>query len=295
MPELPEVETVRRGLEPWLNGARIEMVRVNRSGLRFPFPEDLAARLEGRTIDGIERRAKYLLMALSGGGSVLSHLGMTGSWRFAEHGIDKVPRYYEPGTAPKHDHMVWHLTHPQHGASHLIYADPRRFGFIDYIGDGETSPHLVGLGPEPLGNDFHAALLAARFAGKKTPVKAALLDQRVVAGLGNIYVAEALYRARILPTIPVGTLVDDEGRASVALENLTVAIRQVLLDAITAGGSTLKDFRNAEGGSGYFQHSFSVYDREGEPCPTPQCTGTITRIVQSGRSTFFCPVCQKAP
>ncbi|MFD2648064.1 bifunctional DNA-formamidopyrimidine glycosylase/DNA-(apurinic or apyrimidinic site) lyase [Devosia albogilva] len=295
MPELPEVETVRRGLEPWLAGATIEAVTLNRADLRFPFPEGLKAALEGTTVTGVGRRAKYLLMSLSTGKTLLSHLGMTGSWRFAEHPIDKPPRYYEPTLAEKHDHMVWTIAHPEHGRSHLIYADPRRFGFIGLYDDPADSPYLEGLGPEPLGNDFHAEGMAEAFAGKKAPIKAALLDQRVVAGLGNIYVAEALHRAHILPTAAAGRLVTPKGRPKAMLEGLAQAVRQVLVEAIEVGGSTLRDFRNAEGGSGYFQHRFAVYDREGEPCPTPLCTGTVERIVQSGRSTFFCPVCQKLP
>lgn len=295
MPELPEVETVRRGLEPWLVGASIEKVTLRRADLRFAFPAGLAGALTGQDIVSVGRRAKYLLFALSGGATLLSHLGMTGSWRFAEHGIDKPPRYYEPGTEPKHDHMVWEISHPAHGRSHLIYADPRRFGFIDLYDDIAHSPYLEGLGPEPLGNDFNAEALAAKFLGRKAPIKAALLDQRVVAGLGNIYVAEALHRSHILPTVPAGSLVTARGRPKPALDDLAHAVRQVLVEAIEVGGSTLRDFRNAEGGAGYFQHNFAVYDREGEPCPTPLCTGTIKRILQSGRSTFFCPVCQKAP
>ncbi|MBU1304739.1 MAG: bifunctional DNA-formamidopyrimidine glycosylase/DNA-(apurinic or apyrimidinic site) lyase [Alphaproteobacteria bacterium] len=295
MPELPEVETVRRGLQPWLEGARINAVTLNRPDLRFPFPTGLKARLEGDTIATVGRRAKYLLLGMASGRTILSHLGMTGSWRFAEHGIDKAPRYYEPGTAPKHDHLVLDIDHPDHGKSHLIYADPRRFGFLDLYDDLTTSPYLIGLGPEPLGNDFHAQALARAFACKKTPIKSALLDQRVVAGLGNIYVAEALHRSHILPTVLAGALVSPSGAPKPALEDLATAVRQVLGEAITAGGSTLRDFRNAKGGNGYFQHNFAVYDREGEPCPTPGCTGTVQRIVQSGRSTFFCPVCQIAP
>ena len=295
MPELPEVETVRRGLEPWLVGARIDKVTLNRPNLRFPFPDGLAKAIEGTTVVSVGRRAKYLLLLLDNGKTVLSHLGMTGSWRFAEHGIDKPPRYYEPGEEPKHDHMVWEISHPKHGHSHLIYADPRRFGFIDLYDDIADSPYLKDLGPEPLGNDFNAAEMAEKFTGKKTPIKSALLDQRVVAGLGNIYVAEALHRSHILPTILAGTLVTAKGKPKAALEDLAHAVRQVLIEAIEVGGSTLRDFRNAQGGSGYFQHRFAVYDREGQPCPTPLCSGTVQRIVQSGRSTFFCPVCQKKP
>ena len=294
MPELPEVETVRRGLAPWLEGATIESVTLNRSNLRFPFPQGLKETLEGQSVTHVERRAKYLLIGLSGGATLLSHLGMTGSWRFAEHPIDKPPRYYEPGTEPKHDHMIWTLSHPEHGRSHLIYSDPRRFGFIDLYEDLATSPYLQGLGPEPLGNEFSAAQLATAFAGKKTPIKAALLDQRVVAGLGNIYVAEALHRAHILPTVLAGSLVTKTGRPKKALEDLAFAVREVLTAAIEVGGSTIRDFRSVEG-AGYFQHNFAVYDREGDPCPTPMCTGIVQRIVQSGRSTFYCPKCQKAP
>ena len=293
MPELPEVETVRRGLEPWLVHARIDGVELRRANLRFPFPSGLADSITGATVTRVGRRAKYLLIGLDNGLTILSHLGMTGSWRFAEHGIDKPPRYYEPGTEPRHDHMVWDISHPQHGHSHLIYADPRRFGFIDLYDDIEDSPYLKGLGPEPLGNDFNAGEMAEKFAGKKTPIKSALLDQRVVAGLGNIYVAEALHRSHILPTVLAGSLVTAKGKPKVALEDLASAVRQVLIEAIEVGGSTLRDFRNADGGSGYFQHRFAVYDREGEPCPTPMCSGTVQRIVQSGRSTFFCPLCQK--
>ena len=293
MPELPEVETVRRGLEPWLEGARIDKVTLNRKDLRFPFPEGFAQALEGATIVSVGRRAKYLLIKLDNGQTVLSHLGMTGSYRFAEHAIDKPPRYYEIEPVPKHDHMVWDISHPRHGRSHLIYADPRRFGFVDLSDHIEDSPYLKDLGPEPLGNDFNADEMAEKFKAKKTPIKAALLDQRVVAGLGNIYVAEALHRSHILPTILAGTLVTARGKPKAALEDLASAVRQVLIEAIEVGGSTLRDFRNADGGSGYFQHRFAVYDREGEPCPTPLCTGTVERIVQSGRSTFFCPVCQK--
>ncbi|NMA99871.1 MAG: bifunctional DNA-formamidopyrimidine glycosylase/DNA-(apurinic or apyrimidinic site) lyase [Phyllobacteriaceae bacterium] len=294
MPELPEVETVRRGLEPWLTGATIKKVQLNRKDLRFPFPEGLVEALEGQRVEHVGRRAKYLLMTLSSGKTLLSHLGMTGSWRFAEHGIDKPPRYYEPGTEPKHDHMIWSLSHPTHGQSHLIYADPRRFGFIDLYDDIESAPYLAGLGPEPLGNEFSAQMLADAFSGKKSPIKAALLDQRVVAGLGNIYVAEALHRAHILPTVEARTLVRADGRPKKALDLLAAAVPEVLIAAIEVGGSTIRDFRSVEG-AGYFQHSFAVYDREGDPCPTPLCTGVVKRIVQSGRSTFYCPKCQKRP
>ena len=293
MPELPEVETVRRGLAPYLEGARIDKVTLNRKDLRFPFPKGFAKTLEGQTITSVGRRAKYLLFRLSGGRIWLGHLGMTGSFRFAEGKFKEPSRYYEPGEDIKHDHVVMALTHPTRGKLTLIYADPRRFGFMDLVEREEDSPYLKGLGPEPLGNEFNADEMAARFATKSAPMKAALLDQRVVAGLGNIYVSEALWRAHIQPTVPAKKLVLKSGKPSARLELLADGVRSVLNDAIEAGGSTLRDFRDAEGGSGYFQHRFDVYDRENQPCHTPGCTGTIKRIVQSGRSTFFCPVCQK--
>ncbi len=296
MPELPEVETVRRGLEPYVTGAHIDRVTLNRKDLRFPFPEGFARALEGATITSLARRAKYLLFRLQTAGgrpmTWLSHLGMTGSYRFEDFRYKEPSRYYEPTEDRKHDHLVMELTHPRHGRMKLIYNDARRFGFMDLFDHDEDSPLLAGLGPEPLSNAFNAAEMADRFAGKKAPMKAALLDQRVVAGLGNIYVSEALYRAHIRPDRAAGTLVLKSGKPSKRLEDLADGVRAVLVEAIDAGGSTLRDFRNAEGNSGYFQHRFAVYDREGEPCPTPGCRGTIKRIVQSGRSTFFCPVCQ---
>jgi formamidopyrimidine-DNA glycosylase len=292
MPELPEVETVRRGLEPWLAGARIDTVRLNRKDLRFPFPAGFAGALEGKTITSVGRRAKYLLFQLSSGTTWLSHLGMTGSYRFLDRTFKEPSRYYEPAVDEKHDHVVLELTHPEEGPLTLVYADARRFGFMDLFDDPEQSPYLHGLGPEPLSNAFNAAEMAERFAGKSAPMKAALLDQRVVAGLGNIYVSEALHRAHILPTRQAKTLVLKSKKPSKRLDGLADGVRTVLLEAIDAGGSTLRDFRAADGASGYFQHRFAVYDREGEPCPTPRCTGTVKRIVQSGRSTYYCPVCQ---
>ena len=293
MPELPEVETVRRGLAPWLEGARIDKVTLNRKDLRFPFPRRLKAALEGKAIDSVGRRAKYLLFRLSSGETLLSHLGMTGSYRFEGLKFKEPSRYFEPDQDPKHDHVRIAVTHPKHGPLVLIYNDARRFGFMELFRDEAESPFLAGLGPEPLGNAFNAVEMAERFRGKKAPMKAALLDQRVVAGLGNIYVSEALHRAHIRPTTQAGRLVLKSGAPSKRLEALADAVRVVLMEAVEAGGSTLRDFRAADGGLGYFQHRFAVYDREGEPCPTPGCTGTIKRIVQSGRSTYYCPVCQK--
>lgn len=302
MPELPEVETVRRGLAPFVEGARIEQVRLNRADLRFPFPQGFAKALEGATITALNRRAKYLLFRLSSGKTWLSHLGMTGAYRFAgvsetdalaAFSFKEPTRYYAPPEGDKHDHVEMTLSHPERGTERLIYSDARRFGFMDLFGRDEDSPYLNELGPEPLGNGFSAEALAASFRGRKGPVKAALLDQRIVAGIGNIYASEALHRAHIRPEVPSGKLVLKSGGAGKRLEDLAEGVRTVLIEAIDAGGSTLRDFRNAEGGGGYFQHRFAVYDREGEPCPTPGCTGTIARIVQSGRSSFFCPVCQR--
>ncbi len=295
MPELPEVETVRLGLKPFVEGARIEKVTLNRADLRFPFPKGFAKALTGRTIDSAGRRAKYLLFRLDNGTTLLSHLGMTGSWRFEGFSHKDESRYYPAGEDRKHDHVAMALDHPEHGRMTLIYNDARRFGFMDLFAREEDSPYLAGLGPEPLGNAFDAVGLAVSFAKRAAPVKNALLDQRVVAGIGNIYASEALHRAHILPTVPSRDLVTKAGAPRTLLEDLVGAVRTVLLEAVDAGGSTLRDFRNAEGGSGYFQHRFAVYDREREPCPTPLCTGTVHRIVQSGRSTFYCPVCQKRP
>jgi formamidopyrimidine-DNA glycosylase len=292
MPELPEVETVRRGLAPYVEGARIERVTLNRADLRFPFPVGFADALTGTTITRADRRAKYLLFRLSSGATWLSHLGMTGSYRFEEFKFKEPSRYYEPEEDRKHDHLVLELDHPGHGKLRLIYNDARRFGFVDLFADESQSPYLKGLGPEPLSNAFNAVEMAERFKGKKAPMKAALLDQRVVAGLGNIYVSEALHRAHIRPDVAAAKLVLKSGAPSRRLEDLADGVRTVLTEAIEAGGSTLRDFRAADGTSGYFQHRFAVYDREDEPCPTPGCKGTIKRIVQSGRSSFFCPTCQ---
>lgn len=286
MPELPEVETVRRGLAPFLQGAQVEKIRLNRADLRFPFPQGFAGSLEGRTIETLGRRAKYLLFTLSDGAVWLSHLGMTGSFTVNDRVLSEPSRLYRPEGSGKHVHLEADIFHPAHGKLTLSYADPRRFGFMGHFAAGAANPFIDGLGPEPLGNQLDALSLTAKLRGKKGPIKTVLLDQRVIAGLGNIYVCEALYRSGILPTRVAGSLKSGE------IEALVVAIRAVLQAALEAGGSTLKDFRNAEGQPGYFQHSFSVYDREGEPCLTPGCGGTVTRLVQAGRSSFFCPACQ---
>jgi formamidopyrimidine-DNA glycosylase len=286
MPELPEVETVRRGLEPVLVGARLSHVRQNRPDLRFPFPDRFVERLEGAVVERIDRRAKYLLAGLSTGETWVSHLGMTG--RFTLDG-EQLGEFEEPAPiSGKHEHMSFCAVR---GATktRVGFADARRFGFMGLVATDEIERHpwFAGMGPEPLGNRFSGAHLAEAFKGKSQNIKVSLLDQKVVAGLGNIYVCEALYRARISPKVAAGKV------SRPRLETLAAVIRDVLNDAILAGGSTLKDFANAEGGQGYFQHRFDVYGREGEPCRAPDCSGLVKRIVQAGRSTFYCPSCQR--
>lgn len=292
MPELPEVETVRRGLEPHLVGARIQAVRLNRPDLRFAFPDKFADRLTGHTIISVSRRAKYLLIELSSGETWLSHLGMTGNFAIANVALAAPSHYRVPDNAGKHDHVQLMLSSPSEPALSLTYTDPRRFGFMDMFTKAAECAYLDKLGPEPLGNTFTAQSLATKLQGRRTPIKSALLDQRNVAGLGNIYVCEALWRTHIAPTMSAGQLVTAAQEPTPQLDALVRAIRDVLNAAIAAGGSTLKDFKNAEGASGYFQHNFDVYDREGQPCHTKGCSGFIERITQSGRSTFFCPACQ---
>jgi formamidopyrimidine-DNA glycosylase len=294
MPELPEVETVRRGLQPALEGARFEHVLARRPDLRWPLPKDFVHRLEGNTVTGLGRRAKYLLADLSSGDVLLMHLGMSGSFRVFHGGHKNKPgRFHHEKTEHlAHDHIVFEMSS---GAT-VTFNDPRRFGFMKLVPRTklEQEPLLRGLGPEPLGNEFDAKLLAQACHGKKTNLKAALLDQRVVAGLGNIYVCEALHRALLSPKRKASTIAAARtGAPNDRAEHLVDAIRAVLNDAIKAGGSSLRDHRQTDGELGYFQHHFRVYDREGEPCVTPGCSGTVRRIVQSGRSTFFCPVCQK--
>lgn len=286
MPELPEVETVRRGLEPVLTGATITRVRQNRSDLRFPFPDDFVARLTDATVLRLDRRAKYLLFPLSTGETWVTHLGMTG--RFTLDGT-QLGEFVEPAPiVGKHEHFS--LCAVTGAATTRIgFADARRFGFMGLIASDAVAIHpwFAAMGPEPLGNGFSSSHLAKTFAGKTQNIKVSLLDQRIVAGLGNIYVCEALFRAGVSPTLSAGKI------SRPRLERLTIVIRNVLNDAIAAGGSTLRDFANADGGQGYFQHRFDVYGREGEPCRSEGCSGTVARIVQGGRSTFYCPVCQK--
>jgi formamidopyrimidine-DNA glycosylase len=283
LPELPEVETVRRGLAPVMEGRVIARADVNRPDLRWPFPPRMAERLTGARVDRLRRRSKYILADLSTGETLLVHLGMSG--RMLVSG-DPLGRFVHDHPAPqKHDHVVLHM---EDGAR-ITFNDPRRFGAMDLMATDGAEGHklLAVLGPEPLGNDFHEDHLIAAFRGKMTPVKAALLDQGIVAGLGNIYVCEALFRAGIHPGRRAGRI------AAARVAELVPVIRQVLAEAIAAGGSSLRDFRQADGELGYFQHAFDVYGREDEACRRTGCDGTIRRIVQSGRSSFFCAHCQR--
>jgi formamidopyrimidine-DNA glycosylase len=292
MPELPEVETVRRGLEQAMVGARIEKIELRRKDIRFPFPPRFRERLTGRRIAALARRAKYLLFRLDGGETLIAHLGMSGSFR-VEAAETTTPGAFhrERSKDPKHDHVVLHLDNDKT----VTYNDPRRFGFFDLGASDalQSHPSLAGLGEEPLAPDFDAARLAALFRGVRAPLKSALLDQRRIAGLGNIYVCEALFRAKLSPLRPAGVLADAAGNPTPAARALAKAIRAVLEEAIEAGGSTLRDHRRADGELGYFQHTFAVYDREGLPCLRQGCRGTIARLAQSSRSTFYCPACQK--
>jgi len=283
MPELPEVETVRRGLAPHLSGARLARVEQRRPDLRFPLPEDFVSRLTGARIERLDRRAKYLLASLDTGETLVAHLGMTG--RFTIEGATPGAFRHAAGADPKHTHVVLVTD----AGTTVSYNDARRFGYMDLIRTDQldNSPWFRSLGPEPLGPRFDAVHLRAAFADRSQGVKTLLLDQRTVAGLGNIYVCEALHRAGIDPRKPAGAL----GPKRIA--RLVAVVREVLTEAIEAGGSTLRDFRDAEGALGYFQHTFRVYGREDAPCPTAACHGTVQRIVQGGRSTFFCRVCQR--
>jgi formamidopyrimidine-DNA glycosylase len=293
MPELPEVETVRRGLQPVMEGAKILKAEARRKDLRFPFQKDFVARLQGQTVTGLGRRAKYLMADLTSGDVLLMHLGMSGSFRVQKGEGSATPgEFHHPRSEDRaHDHVVFHMSS---GAA-VVFNDPRRFGYMKIIARGELEdePLLQGLGPEPLGNEFNADMLARACHNKKTSLKAALLDQRVVAGLGNIYVCEALYRARLSPRRLAATLSSKKGETTDHARRLVEEIHTVLNQAIKAGGSSLRDHRQTSGELGYFQHSFQVYDREGQKCQTPRCGGTIRRFNQNGRSTFWCPKCQK--
>lgn len=297
MPELPEVETVMRGLETVLTGQRIAQVRLARSNLRFPFPRDFDKRIEGRLVLRLQRRAKYILAFLEGGEVLILHLGMSGRFTIidAKGRMTGLGEFYDETAAPEggsgpHDHVVF----TREDGLRIIYTDPRRFGLMDLVAEEGLASHrlLAAIGIEPLGNEFGATTLVEGFRGKKAPLKAALLDQTLIAGLGNIYVCEALHRAGLSPKRKAGSLVKKNG-FDPRLEDLARHIRAVLLEAIAAGGSTLRDFVQPQGEKGSFQQVFAVYDREGEKCRKRGCGGTVKRIVQSGRSTFYCPKCQK--
>ena len=282
MPELPEVETVRRGLAPVMDGKRILTAELRRPDLRFPFPSDFLARTEGKRIERLGRRAKYLVAELNTGDALIMHLGMSG--RFTITGGDRPGKFHhEIAPDAKHDHVVFQME----GGETVTYNDPRRFGFMELwpLSQLDVYPRLAGFGPEPLSNGFSHAWLNEVLANKSGPIKSVLLDQRVIAGLGNIYVCEALYRAGISPRRRASTV------AGVRAGRLAVAINDVIREAIAAGGSSISDFKAASGELGYFQHTFAVYDREGEPCKT--CSAPIRRIVQSGRSSFYCGSCQR--
>ncbi|WP_299984315.1 bifunctional DNA-formamidopyrimidine glycosylase/DNA-(apurinic or apyrimidinic site) lyase [uncultured Ruegeria sp.] len=283
MPELPEVETVRRGLCPAMEGVVIERAEVNRPDLRWPFPDRMAKRLTGQRVDRLRRRSKYILADLNSGETLLIHLGMSG--RMTVSGDPLGQFVHDHPAKQKHDHVIFHMAN----GARITFNDPRRFGAMDLLSTATAEDHklLTVLGPEPLGNDFHEQHLIDAFKGKNTPVKSALLDQGIVAGLGNIYVCEALYRGKVSPRRKAGQI------SAPRIAALVPIIRQVLQEAIEAGGSSLRDFRQADGELGYFQLSFDVYGREGEPCRTEGCGGEIKRITQSGRSSFYCVQCQR--
>lgn len=283
MPELPEVETVMRGLAPSMEGAVVVKALINRPDLRWPFPENMAERLTGNRVERMRRRSKYILADLSSGETLLIHLGMSG--RMLVSGDPLGQFTHDHPKAEKHDHVVLDFDN----GARVTFNDPRRFGAMDLLETATADQHklLSGLGPEPLGNDFNESHLAEALKNRKLPMKSALLDQKIVSGLGNIYVCETLYRGKIHPSRRACDVTAHE------VGELVPIIRNVLSEAIQAGGSSLKDFRQVDGELGYFQHSFYVYGREGEPCNASDCSGQIERIVQSGRSSFFCPICQR--
>lgn len=283
MPELPEVETVRRGLLPAMEGAVIVDAEIRRPDLRWPFPEKMADRLTGQRVTALRRRSKYILVDLDSGETLIIHLGMSGRMLISG---DPLSQFHRDHPAPeKHDHVILAMSN----GTRVIFNDARRFGAMDLTPTASLMDHwlLAKLGPEPLSNEFHEEYLINRLKNRNTPLKSALLDQRIVSGLGNIYVCEALFRARLSPLLKAKAVAQSK------ISALVPVIRDVLSEAIEAGGSSLRDHRQTNGELGYFQHSFQVYDREDQPCQTPGCTGTISRIAQSGRSTFYCPQCQR--
>jgi formamidopyrimidine-DNA glycosylase len=295
MPELPEVEIVRRGLEPMMLGQQFVGVEQRRPDLRFPFPPDFALRLEGQTITAVRRRAKYLIVDLSGGEALVMHLGMSGRFTIQPGANQPTQEFgdyvYDTGAYPQHDHVVFGLSNQ----SRITYNDPRRFGFMLLVPQAELAVHplFATMGLEPLGPDLTAHYLAKRAKGKRVTLKAFLLDQRVIAGLGNIYVCEALHHAALSPRRLASTLSNRSGSPVDRTARLIAVIPDVLRQALNAGGSSLRDYRHTDGTSGSFQREFFVYGREGEPCKLVGCDGTVRRIVQAQRSTFYCPSCQR--
>lgn len=295
MPELPEVETVRRGLQPVLEGAVLTRVEQRRADLRFPFPERFVERLTGQRVERLERRAKYILVRLGSGETLLMHLGMTGRFTvalpLAETSVQPGEFRHAAGGLPAHDHVVLHTA----AGATVTYNDARRFGYMDLIADAGFAEHplIRDVGIEPLGPDLTPAFLARAARGKTADTKAFLMDQRIVCGLGNIYVCETLFRAGLSPTRAAGRLATSTGKPRAGADRLVPVIRAVLEEAIAAGGSTLRDYAHTDGSLGYFQKTFAVYDREGEACVRPGCTGIVKRRVQANRSTFYCPNCQR--
>lgn len=283
MPELPEVETVRRGLLPVMEGQKIIRTTVNRPDLRWPFPERMAERLSGVSVNRLWRRSKYVLADLTSGETLIMHLGMSG--RILISGDPQGRFHHNHPASEKHDHVVFDME----SGVRVTFNDPRRFGAMDIAATDDIEKHemLLRIGPEPFGNFFNETYLINELKGRRTPIKSALLDQRVIAGLGNIYVCEALHRAGISPFRQACNVSDKR------VASLVPTIRRVLEEAIEAGGSSLRDYRQTDGDLGYFQHSFRVYDRENLPCVTSHCKGVVRRRVQSGRSSFYCPVCQR--
>ena len=283
MPELPEVETVKRGLEEFIINESIKEVYLSKFSLRFPWPKDFVSKIVGKKIISIKRRAKYIIIGLSDNYSIIAHLGMSGSYKVLKKG--EVQDYI----ILKHDHLIIDLDNFK-----IVYNDPRRFGYIDITNqDPETHKFLSSLGPEPLSNYFNADNLAETLLNKNKPIKNTLLDQNIVSGLGNIYVCEALFRSKINPKKNCSKLVTSKGKPRKNLILLVKKINEVIKEAIESGGSSLRDFSNISGKMGYFQSSFNVYNRENEKCLLGSCDGVIKRIIQSGRSTFFCSKCQK--